>query len=648
MICRSRLLWIAPLFLVASAFGVDTIQGGLLVKDPVIDGIPTPAKWQGAARIESLRDTSTGDPCPEGSIILFGFTKEAVYVAGILRDSKPGEITAREYRFNGNIDTDDNVQITLDPSGNQSSVNRFGVNPAGAATVNLWTGAAVKREWAGEIEVKTHRDEHGWTFEMKLPWKLFGAMKAGDKTWSIYAVRHLQRLQRDYADTYAAGQSLRFREWRGMVAPEVKPQATLRTLAYGYTGIQDAQNLANAGADFKYDQGSTHALVTINPDNRNIQNQIKALSTSHFDTIAGESRPFFAVSPIQTDLFTPQQVLTFNRGIKFFGSPSPKATYSFLVAQNGGVDQSSVYTYRYRFDPTASMRVAMTDYTSPSYSNDAFQISGSKEYKTCGIYVDQRLTRDSSLGRGDFSNRTFYGSDKKGIHSFYAGERRITPTYNGRLSFNPEIDVNGAYWGYNYNPSFPKGTLRNYFFSYNREAYRRNSGDPYRNNSSFSGGATFRNSVALNGTIYKEDFDGSPGRSLSLGATFPEQDSFHQVSYNFTRGIQTGYDYTTHNVSVAYRFGKSFDLGASYQYQDFGGRSTQGIYSATYDLKHDQLLTARILTQNEHTGGYVSYKRAGGLGKEYYLILGDPNQAAFRPSIVFKLVVPFSSTFGHA
>jgi hypothetical protein len=51
-------------------------------------------------------------------------------------------------------------------------------------------------------------------------------------------------------------------------------------------------------------------------------------------------------------------------------------------------------------------------------------------------------------------------------------------------------------------------------------------------------------------------------------------------------------------------------------------------------------LSTRFVRRQNDYNIYFSYRKSGGRGAEYYVILGDPNAQSFRTSLVLKAVFP--------
>ena len=66
-----------------------------------------------------------------------------------------------------------------------------------------------------------------------------------------------------------------------------------------------------------------------------------------------------------------------------------------------------------------------------------------------------------------------------------------------------------------------------------------------------------------------------------------------------------------------------------------------GGHGALWKLARDQGIGGRLVRLNKHTNWYLSFRRSGYGGTEYFLILGDPNSQSFSRRLVFKVVRAF-------
>lgn len=106
-------------------------------------------------------------------------------------------------------------------------------------------------------------------------------------------------------------------------------------------------------------------------------------------------------------------------------------------------------------------------------------------------------------------------------------------------------------------------------------------------------------------------------------------------------------DYKQTTLSFRYRPLDRLQLIGSYQTFKFGGDSeTQTILSANYDLGSDRSISGRAVQQGDDWNAYLAYRRSGNAGMEYFVILGDPNAAKFRSSLIVKITYPLQMFLG--
>lgn len=85
---------------------------------------------------------------------------------------------------------------------------------------------------------------------------------------------------------------------------------------------------------------------------------------------------------------------------------------------------------------------------------------------------------------------------------------------------------------------------------------------------------------------------------------------------------------------------KNLKSSVTAQFYDLFEDSTQIIGSLLYDFTKTQSISAKVVRRDRDYNFYVSYRKAGGLGAEYFLIIGDPNARSFVPRIILKAVFP--------
>jgi hypothetical protein len=69
------------------------------------------------------------------------------------------------------------------------------------------------------------------------------------------------------------------------------------------------------------------------------------------------------------------------------------------------------------------------------------------------------------------------------------------------------------------------------------------------------------------------------------------------------------------------------------------------VLSANYDFDAYRAVAARFVQRDADVSFYLAFRQSGNAGNEYYLIIGDPNSDSFRPSVIFKAVMPIEIRF---
>ena len=85
----------------------------------------------------------------------------------------------------------------------------------------------------------------------------------------------------------------------------------------------------------------------------------------------------------------------------------------------------------------------------------------------------------------------------------------------------------------------------------------------------------------------------------------------------------------------------ALQVSFSGQWQSHTSDRRQLITSANWDISKDQSISGRAVYSGNDWNGYLSYRKSGGYGAEYFVILGDPNAETFRSSVIVKAVYPF-------
>lgn len=636
----------ASLLSLASSFtfAQDNVVAGYKTdKPPVIDGTIDASEWAGFPSGQGAYDDETGGRAPENMQFWLGYDANYVYFAAKAFDSDPSSISATEYRTNVSLSGDDHINLLLDLGGSLADFNEFGMNAKGATLIELAGGRAAKREWSGEFVSKGRITAEGWEVEARIPWRIMRLPGAGPRTLRFNVERALRRTQRDFVWQYTGeGQRERYGRWTDVDLPRAPFERSLKLLPYAYGGFDRSEHIANAGLDVKTNLADQIALVgSINPDFRNIENAILSLDFSRFERLAGETRPFFQEGSdyLNSALFASQRITKFDAGLNMYGKLNDKLSFGVLDAIDFGERNSTVANFSY--DPTAddSLRVTTTSLAQSGRNNEASLVRYNRILGPWSIFARNMATKDTLVGSG-VSNSLYAQYSKEGLGGFL-GWDSISPNFQPRLGFVPERNFRGYITGLSLNRPLATGPIREFYVESFYTNYDRYHGGHYREGFDTAGNLVLRSGLSIGGTLHIEDFEGVDDRLYGLSLRYPRGNPYRNIGLTLQTGRLEMEDYHTIGVNSAYRLNDKLQVNGSYQHVDHFERSDLAVVGMNYDLGRDMYVSGRTVKRGKDWNAYLSFRRSGNRGAEYYLILGDPNAARFRSSLVLKVVWPF-------
>jgi len=398
---------------------------------------------------------------------------------------------------------------------------------------------------------------------------------------------------------------------------------------------------------------------TINPDFRNIENQILSLDFSRFERLAGETRPFFQEGNeyLGSALFASQRIDSFDVGANVYGRLSNKTSFGLLNITDwdrrnflGGIESRGtrnnvIGTITHNPDPTLTVRLAATSVSRPDLNNDAMLLRMTKEFGDFSISGRHMASRDTVDGYGKFQD-LFVEYTRNGWSNFL-GYTTVDSTFNPRLGFFPDRDYKGLNYGANYAKNFDHGFLNDWGFSVQGLSYRHIDNSPYRRDLTVSPFTTIRNGPFIVGLVSLSGFEGSKDELFGINTGYPRGNPYRNFSVEYNWGHQEGLPYESVSFGGAYRTFGRLQTNLRYQRVKLGDIQDQLIFSSNYDLGNDRSISGRLVRGDGDTNFYVALRQSGNLGTEYFLILGDPNARSFRSSLILKVTMPFEIALGR-
>lgn len=642
-----RLAFIVPICVLATLANAahEDLKAVRIAKPPTIDGVIDEAEWKDVPYVEGLHDTSTGAPYSDSGRFWLAYDRDFVYFAARLGEADPHAIHATEYRTNVALTGDDFVELDLDLSGSLSTFNVFKINPHGATSINIAGGRAAKREWIGEFIAKARITAGGWETEARIPWRAMAIPRGGRRDVRFNISRFVAKNQRTLSYAFVPPtQTALTPTWVGVDLPKPEVDRSVKFLPYGYGGYDPKSGgVFNAGIDMKTaltDQ--INVVGSINPDFRNIANQILSIDFSRFERLAGESRPFFQEGSqySNSQIFASQRIPGFDAGINSYGRINDKISYSLIDAMRFGKESDTVVNVTDDPTPNTSFRGTFTNLDKDGLQSRAYLIRASQNSGAYNFFLRAMGSNDSDLGFGGQYD-AFITYAKAGIVAT-GGWTRADRGFNPRLGFVQEVDLNGPNFDIDYGANYNHGRIRDFEVNLGSASFRHIDGSFYRNDSFAQESVTLYPGINLTANQDIADFEGSHDSLYSFQVGYPRGNPYNNVTVREDVGRQAGLSYRSVTAQIAYRMTKKLQFTLRNQHVDYGGSNDQTIFSANFDLGKDRSLGGRIVRQGSHTNAYLAYSRTGNRGIEYFLILGDPNAASYRNSLIFKVTVPFN------
>lgn len=644
MLHRLYAFILVGLLAVTSQANSSQVKAQPISQPPVIDGTISDDEWKEITPFEGLFDSQTGAAYADTGKFWLAYDKDYIYFSARLYESDPKAIRATEYRANASLSGDDFVELDLDLTGSLNAFNAFQMNPIGGTNIRVAGGRAAKREWLGAFSAKSRVLDKYWETEARIPWRVLAIPGGGGRrNVRFNVVRFVAKSQRSFSYVYVPPtDSALTPTWSDVVMPKPIVDRTLKLLPYVYAGADTRGIIANSGLDLKVPITDQVNLVgSINPDFRNIENQILSIDFSRFERLAGETRPFFQEGSTYSNsqIFASQRIGGFDLGVNAYGRLSDKSSFSFINALDFGNQNDTVVNATY--DPTAndSWRATLTRRERPGLKNDAYLLRYSKNIGDYNLFLRDMGSQDTALGFGHQWD-VLVQYNKLGLF-WVANWAHADRGFNPRLGFVPEVDYDGPFFQVGYNKNLDKGFLNDWGVNGYVIDYNHADGSFYRKEANVQAFTTTRPlNVAIVATANLANFEGSKDSLYSINLGFPRGNPYKNFAVRFDEGRQAGIPYHSATVAAAYRVTRQLQLTLRQQQVTYGGTHRQTIFSGNYDLGMDRSISGRLVQSDGETNGYIAYRRSGNEGMEYFLILGDPNAQKYRNSLILKLVVP--------
>ena len=305
---------IPPATVSRSAEGGVTVRAVRLAEPLKLDGRLDEPVYATVPAISDFiqQDPREGEPATEKTELWILFDDRNLYISARCWDSHPEREVANEMRRDSiNIVQNEHLLIILDTFHDKRSGMLFTTNPLGGRRDNTVTddGATINADWSAVWDVKTARDESGWTVEFAIPFKSLRYNPGPNQVWGVNFRRYVKwKNEPSYLSPVPAFlgmggfSAVSFAATLvGLEVPasgrnlEIKPYAIsgLRTDRTTQTSFSNRGD-GDVGFDVKY--GLTKGLTfdgTYNTDFAQVEDDVQQVNLTRFNLLFPERREFF-------------------------------------------------------------------------------------------------------------------------------------------------------------------------------------------------------------------------------------------------------------------------------------------------------------------------------------------------------------------
>ncbi len=302
--------WAIPVVLVvvlvlgtprASGAEDSDIPGVVFPTAPVIDGVLDDEVWETAATVEGFVQfvPQFGAPSPFRTVVLVGYTSEALFVAFRCFDSDPGRIAAAVTSRDGDLEDDDSVTVLLDTNHDRRTAYYFATNTLGVQLDGKVAdnGRTVDDKWDATWSSASIRTSEGWTAEFEIPFRMLRFESGEDVSWGLNFRRRVPRRLETSLWSGPGEDIWRVSVFGILTGLDVKPQGLKKfaVIPYGLVVAERDRGVdTKFGGDIRFRVSSDlSADVTVNPDFALIEADVEEINLSRFELFVPEKRPFF-------------------------------------------------------------------------------------------------------------------------------------------------------------------------------------------------------------------------------------------------------------------------------------------------------------------------------------------------------------------
>jgi len=665
-------------------------------RNPVVPGIRIPSP--------PTMDGSLDDPCWRDAPVVTGFTRDtkpatletearvlytgqALYVALTCRDTEPSRIRGQQRKRNGNMDGDDTVSVGIDTRCDGQSAYWFTVNASGTQAESIPGGSASKVEWRGDWRAASRVNGEGWTAEMEIPFALLRYPR-GQRAFGLLFGRFVPRLREGSSWPCGTHPDNLHNEGRlePVEAPRYRPVPRVMPYILGGSGSFES----STGLDVKYTtEDESTLLLTLRPDFQTIEEAIREVDFSYNARRVNDRRPFFTEGGdflgSRFEFYSPS-IGEVDTGAKAFGRNGPFQFAGLATSQFG---KETDVLGALSWDPSASISLwggAM----SHRWQDDAESARDANRRNSVWMlaarhWLPLRVNGVESSVKYFHSRTTGAGSDGHQLRlevNRWDGDgtlgggvtyREVTPDYDARLSYMPEVNLRGVNGWVHYPRQIKKGPLRRIGFYTSADWTNRYSGGMHHRGTFSCFYTSFRNdtgaSLILEVGTRRNDGATPVSTDVETGEVrytaervyddrilegnfgWRESDIYRSGGVSLRGGSLAGGPYAFGNAWQGLRFGEKTSGSVSVNALHLDGQlekqhTWRVVASGLYEFSPERSVAGRLIGGHRSENGeraalhnaFAAYRQEVRRGADIYLLVGDPNTNDITANAAMKFV----------
>ncbi|MDZ4699063.1 MAG: DUF5916 domain-containing protein [Rhodothermales bacterium] len=244
-----------------------------------------------------------GQRSSEPSEVFVVYDSDHLYIGAMLHDSEPDGVIGHQLQRDASLASDDRFMWILDTFHDGRTGYFFEINPAGLMGDGLLITGGVNKAWDGIWEARVYRGEHGWSAEIRIPFRTLNFNPDND-TWGINFQRTIRRQNEETLwnghrrnqslfEAVFAGDLTELREMSHGAGLEIKPYGVG---GWRYVPAQDrpTRYSGDFGVDLTYSiTPSLRGALSINTDFAEVEVDQRRVNLTRFPLVFPEKRDFF-------------------------------------------------------------------------------------------------------------------------------------------------------------------------------------------------------------------------------------------------------------------------------------------------------------------------------------------------------------------